>query len=78
MKYRYLGLAGIALAVAACDNPADKTTDAKVSAPVEKASLSTEGGTKYVFTSNSEVTSSPPRSPKAIMVGSRNSPGTSR
>ncbi len=55
MKYRYLGLAGIALAVAACDNPADKTTDAKVSAPVEKASLSTEGGTKYVFTSHSEV-----------------------
>ncbi len=52
-------LTALALASAAgfvsCDNPADKTTDAKVTAAVDKTSTSAAGGTKYVFSSTSEV-----------------------
>ena len=40
---------------ASCENPADKTTKAKVSDTVEKASINKEGGTKYVFTPTSQV-----------------------
>jgi polyisoprenoid-binding protein YceI len=38
-----------------CENPADKTTDAKVSAAVEKSGTTTASGTKYVFTPASQV-----------------------
>ena len=38
-----------------CENPADKTTDAKVSAAVEKAVASVSAGTKYIFTPASRV-----------------------
>lgn len=38
----------------ACENPADKTTDAKVSAAVEKTASATSG-TKYVFTPESKI-----------------------
>lgn len=38
-----------------CENPADKTADAKVSAAVEKSGTPTEGGIKYVFTPESQV-----------------------
>lgn len=56
MKFTLLALALIApAAFVSCENPADKTADAKVSAAVEKTSTSTAGGTKYVFTSTSEV-----------------------
>jgi polyisoprenoid-binding protein YceI len=56
MKSSRLGLALIApAAFVSCENPADKTADAKVSAAVEKSNSSAEGGTKYVFTSTSQV-----------------------
>lgn len=55
MKTKYLAIAIAApLAFVSCDNPADKTTDAKVSGAVEKTTTH-ESGTKYVFTSNSQV-----------------------
>jgi polyisoprenoid-binding protein YceI len=38
-----------------CENPADKTTDAKVSAAVEKSGTTAENGIKYVFTPASQV-----------------------
>lgn len=38
-----------------CENPADKTADAKVSAAVEKSNSAEAGGTKYVFTPESQV-----------------------
>lgn len=51
----------VSLAIAAplifvsCENPADKTTDAKVSAAVEKSSTPAEAGIRYVFTPESQV-----------------------
>ncbi|MFT3992645.1 MAG: YceI family protein [Luteolibacter sp.] len=38
-----------------CENPADKTEKAKVEAAVEKTDAPAVGGTKYVFTENSQV-----------------------
>ena len=47
MKFKLLALTLIApAAFVSCENPADKTTDAKVSAAVDKTSASTAGGTK--------------------------------
>lgn len=55
MKSKLLALTLIApAAFVSCENPADKTTDAKVSAAVDKTTTSA-GGNKYVFTSSSEV-----------------------
>ncbi|MEO5915766.1 MAG: YceI family protein [Luteolibacter sp.] len=55
MKTKYLAFAVAApLAFVSCENPADKTTDAKVSGAVEKTA-SNESGTKYVFTPASQV-----------------------
>jgi len=59
MKTKYTALAALALATplafVSCENPADKTTDAKVEAAVEKSSTPEEAGTKYVFTADSQV-----------------------
>ena len=56
MKPKFLALALLAPAVfVSCENPADKTTDAKVGAAVEKTSSGAEGGTKYVFTPKSQI-----------------------
>ncbi len=56
MKTKFLTLAvsGLIFFVS-CENPADKTADAKVSATVEKSGSSAESGTKYVFTPASQV-----------------------
>ncbi len=48
-------IAAAAVAFVSCENPADKTADAKVSAAVEKSTASDESGTRYVFTPNSTV-----------------------
>lgn len=48
-------LAAAAVAFVSCENPADKTTDAKVSNAVEKSPVSGETGIRYVFTPNSKV-----------------------
>lgn len=51
----------IAIAIAtpaifvSCENPADKTTDAKVTNAVEKSGATTSAGTKYLFTPASQV-----------------------
>ena len=46
----------LAFALPACDNPADKTTDAKVSDAVEKKKeAAPESAVKYVFTDNSKI-----------------------
>lgn len=56
MKTKYLALAIAAPVIfVSCENPADKTTDAKVSGAVEKTADASASGTKYVFTSASEV-----------------------
>jgi polyisoprenoid-binding protein YceI len=56
MKNKLLALAFAAPAIfVSCENPADKTTDAKVSSAVEKSDVTTAGGTKYVFTPASQV-----------------------
>lgn len=56
MKSKYLALALIAPAVfVSCENPADKTTDAKVTGAVEKSSTEAAGGTQYYFTPASQV-----------------------
>lgn len=57
MKTKYFSLILIAapLAFVSCENPADKTTDAKVSAAVEKSAPQADGGVKYVFTPESQV-----------------------
>lgn len=56
MKTRYLALAIAAPVIfVSCENPADKTTDAKVSDAVEKSASAETGGTKYVFTPASQV-----------------------
>jgi polyisoprenoid-binding protein YceI len=54
IKYLLLTLAAPA-AFVSCENPADKTTDAKVSDAVEKSAMPSASGTKYVFTPTSEV-----------------------
>ncbi len=55
MKIKYLALTLTALTLISCENPADKTTDAKISAAVEKAGATAADGTKYVFTPASEI-----------------------
>jgi len=58
MKINYLALAlalTVSVVFSSCDNPADKTTDAKISGAVHKTALPTESGTRYVFTPTSEV-----------------------
>ena len=56
MKTKYLALAIAApLVFVSCENPADKTTDAKVSAAVDKSATPAQAGTKYVFTPASQV-----------------------
>lgn len=56
MKSKFLALVLAApLAFVSCENPADKTTDAKVSGSVEKLASSATGGTRYLFTPASEV-----------------------
>ncbi len=57
MKSKFIALAILAPVVfVSCENPADKTTAAKVGDAVEKNGAAAEGGTKYVFTPQSEVT----------------------
>ncbi|MES2923008.1 MAG: YceI family protein [Verrucomicrobiota bacterium] len=56
MKNKYLALAIAApLVFVSCENPADKTTDAKVSAAVDKSATPAQAGIKYVFTPASQV-----------------------
>ncbi len=56
MKTKLLAIAISApLAFVSCENPADKTTDAKVSGSVEKLESAPTGGTRYIFTPASEV-----------------------
>jgi polyisoprenoid-binding protein YceI len=56
MKTKSLTFVLIApLAFVSCENPADKTTDAKVSAAVEKSAPQAAAGVKYVFTPESQV-----------------------
>ena len=56
MKTKYLAFAIAApLVFVSCENPADKTTDAKVSAAVDKSATPALAGTKYVFTPASQV-----------------------
>lgn len=55
MKTSLLPIAAFAAAVVSCENPADKTTDAKVGAAVEKKATTEAGGTRYVFTPESKV-----------------------
>lgn len=56
MKTKSLALAIITpLAFVSCENPADKTTDAKVSEAVDKSATPAQAGTKYVFTPASQV-----------------------
>jgi polyisoprenoid-binding protein YceI len=55
MKTKFLILATACAIFVSCENPADKTTDAKVSAAVEKSAVSAASGTKYVFTPASQV-----------------------
>ena len=56
MKTIYLTLAtAIPFIFVACENPADKTTDAKVSDAVDKAATAAQAGTKYSFTPASQV-----------------------
>ena len=56
MKSKYLAVAIAApLVFVSCENPADKTTKAKVANAVEKSETVKAGGTKYVFTPASQV-----------------------
>jgi polyisoprenoid-binding protein YceI len=59
MKTKYIALVAAAivtpLAFVSCENPSDKTTDAKVDAAVEKSAATEVAGTKLVFTENSKV-----------------------
>ena len=56
MKTKFLALVLAApLAFVSCENPADKTTNAKVSGSVEKLASTATGGTRYIFTPASEV-----------------------
>lgn len=56
MKNKTLILASVAaLLLAACENPADKTTNATVSDAVKVAATPTTGGVKYTLSPNSEI-----------------------
>ena len=56
MKSKYLALAIAAPVIfVSCENPADKTTKAKVAETVAKTETIKAGGTKYVFTTASQV-----------------------
>ncbi len=57
MKTATQSLAVISLAalISSCGNPADTTTDAEVKAPVEKETVTTSEGVKYVFTPESKI-----------------------
>lgn len=56
MKSKYLALAIAAPVIfVSCENPADKTTKAKVGETVAKTETIKAGGTKYVFTAASQV-----------------------
>jgi polyisoprenoid-binding protein YceI len=48
-------LSASALFIAACENPADKTTNATVKEAVEVAAAPAAEGVKYAFTPNSEI-----------------------
>ena len=54
MIHKYIAIF-VPMIFVSCENPADKTTDAKVSAAVEKAVASVSAGTKYIFTPASRV-----------------------
>lgn len=54
MIHKYIAIF-VPMIFVSCENPADKTTDAKVSAAVEKAVASVTSGTKYIFTPASRV-----------------------
>lgn len=57
MKTTYKVIATLSLAalISSCGNPADTTTDAEVSEPVEKETEVTADGVKYVFTKESKI-----------------------
>lgn len=56
MKNRYIAFAIAAPVIfVSCENPADKTTSAKVSDAVESTTAAATGGTKYTFTPESQV-----------------------
>ena len=56
MKIKYLAFALAAPVIfVSCENPADKTSDAKVSDAVDKSATPAQAGTKYVFTPASQV-----------------------
>ena len=54
MIHKYIAIF-VPMIFVSCENPADKTTDAKVSAAVEKAVAPVSAGTKYIFTPASRV-----------------------
>lgn len=53
--YQLTLLAATTVAFVSCENPADKTADAKVSGVVEKSAAPDATGTRYVFQPGSEV-----------------------
>ncbi|MES2474318.1 MAG: YceI family protein [Verrucomicrobiota bacterium] len=53
--YQLTLLAATTVAFVSCENPADKTADAKIADAVEKSATTAETGTRYVFTPASEV-----------------------
>jgi len=57
MKTAYKSIATLSLAalISSCGNPADTTTDAEVSEPVEKKTVTAADGVKYVFTADSKI-----------------------
>ena len=55
MKNKTLILAAAALLLAACENPADKTTNATVSDAVKVAVTPSSGGVKYTLSPSSEI-----------------------
>ncbi len=56
MKTKSLALAiATSFIFVSCENPADKTADAKVSDAVDKTATTAQVGTKYVFTPASQV-----------------------
>ena len=55
MKPNYLAVLAAPFLFISCENPADKTTNASVATAVDKGAVTSEGGTKYVFTPASQV-----------------------
>ena len=45
----------LAALISSCGNPADTTTDAEVTDAVEKETITTSEGVKYVFTEDSTI-----------------------